>query len=219
MSRAILIYGQPASGKSYSMRNLNPKTTLIIDADKKNGLPWRGWKKNFCKDNRNYVADNKPTTILSTFQAVSSNEKYKQIKTIVIDGLNTTMNSSQLLNETKGYEKWTQIATDIYRICDMAKSLRDDLTIIITAHVELADPNQDNSVDHVKTPGNLLGKINIESLFQYVFYAKRNEDGEHFFETQPVHSTARSPEGCFETIIPNDLNEVINTINKYELGE
>lgn len=44
MSTVILIMGEPGQGKTTSMRNLNPETTVYFDCDKK-GLPWRGWRK------------------------------------------------------------------------------------------------------------------------------------------------------------------------------
>ena len=40
----VSILGQSGSGKTTSLRTLDPKTTFIIDCDGK-GLPWRGWKK------------------------------------------------------------------------------------------------------------------------------------------------------------------------------
>lgn len=36
MSKVICIMGESGSGKTTSMRNLDPKTTYYIDADKKN---------------------------------------------------------------------------------------------------------------------------------------------------------------------------------------
>lgn len=39
MSKVICIMGESGSGKTTSMRNLDPKTTYYIDADKK-GLSW-----------------------------------------------------------------------------------------------------------------------------------------------------------------------------------
>ena len=44
MANVICIAGESGSGKTTSLRNLNPAETYIIDADKK-GLSWRGWKK------------------------------------------------------------------------------------------------------------------------------------------------------------------------------
>lgn len=44
MAQSTLIIGNSGSGKSTSMRNLNPKETFIINPASK-GLPFKGWKK------------------------------------------------------------------------------------------------------------------------------------------------------------------------------
>ena len=53
MSRAILVMGESGSGKTTSLRTLDPTTTFVIDADRK-GLSWRGWRKNYNSANKNY---------------------------------------------------------------------------------------------------------------------------------------------------------------------
>ena len=45
MARPILVYGHPASGKSFALKTLNPDNTIILDVDCKGALPWRGFKK------------------------------------------------------------------------------------------------------------------------------------------------------------------------------
>ena len=55
MSKVICIMGESGSGKTTSMRNLDPKSTYYIDADKK-GLSWKGWRKQYNKENKNYLA-------------------------------------------------------------------------------------------------------------------------------------------------------------------
>ena len=52
MANVICIAGESGSGKTTSLRNLNPAETYIIDADKK-GLSWRGWKKYYSIENKN----------------------------------------------------------------------------------------------------------------------------------------------------------------------
>ena len=41
MAKTILIIGESGSGKTTAMRNLDPATTIYIDADGK-GLSWKG---------------------------------------------------------------------------------------------------------------------------------------------------------------------------------
>ena len=64
MSRVICIAGESGSGKTTSMRNLDPKTTLYIDCDKK-GLSWKGWKNQYSEENKNYIRTDFVSTVLS----------------------------------------------------------------------------------------------------------------------------------------------------------
>lgn len=41
-------------------------------------------------------------------------------------------------------------------------------------------------------------------------------DGKYVFVTQADHSTAKSPMGCFEKEIPNDMAAVIAALKEYE---
>ena len=53
MSTVIGVMGESGSGKTTSYRTCDPKTTFIIDCDKK-GLSWKGWKKDYSLENKNY---------------------------------------------------------------------------------------------------------------------------------------------------------------------
>lgn len=46
MSNLIALVGTSGSGKSTSIRNLNPKETFIINVASK-PLPFKGWKTNY----------------------------------------------------------------------------------------------------------------------------------------------------------------------------
>lgn len=224
MSRCILIYGQPGVGKSYSLRNLDPNSTVIIDADKKGMLPWRGSRKAYNKDNRNFFSTSSLDSILKTVRTIGNADDWKQFKVLVIDGLNNAMISeimfyNELHNTSNNFEKWNEVAAKTYKIIDLAQNLRNDLTVIFIAHVKTADPYAPTDVDKVFTPGKQLeNTIKVESKFNYVFYAKC-EDGNFFFETVPNRSTARSPYECFEDKVPNDAAQIIGIIENYEEGE
>lgn len=223
MSRCILIYGQPAAGKSFSLRSLDPATTVIIDADLKGALPWRGSRQHYSKDNRNFFSVSSLDKIYNTIKAIGGQAEWANVRTLVIDGFNNAMMSEVLFydeqNGTKNkFEKYDEVARKTVRIIDTAQKMRDDLTVVFTAHVETADPYVTGDVDKVFTPGKYLkDKIKVESKFNYVFYAKTEEE-EFFFETAPFKSTARSPHECFPSRIPNDIKAAIETIMKYEEG-
>lgn len=218
MARVILVYGQPASGKTYSLRNLDPNSTVIIDADTKGALPWRGWKKSYSTANKNFYKLDDINKITSWVAKIGDPNKESKIRTLVIDGLNSAMSFAQHFNPDRSFQGWADLGRSILTLIRTAKNARDDLDIIITAHVDPADPNSPTSIDHIKTPGKMIDKIGLESLLLYVFYAKI-VDGDYFFETQGNRSSARSPEGCFPPFVPNDIKAVIDTINDYDQGE
>lgn len=223
MARTILIYGQPGSGKSFSLRNLDPASTVIIDADKKGGLTWRGYKKDYSADKKNFFKVNSLEKIIATVRNIGAKDDCNYIKTLIIDGFNNAMTNEILFYDevngtTNKFEKYEMLAKRVVKLIDTAQSLRDDLTVVFTAHVETADPYVATDVDKVFTPGKMIKeKIKLESKFLYVFYSKV-EEGEFFFETAPNKSTARSPHECFNAKIPNDVAAAIETIKNYEEG-
>ena len=70
----------------------------------------------------------------------------------------------------------------------------------------------------IKTNGQKLGKIVLESKLPIVLLAKC-VDGEYIFETQANNSTAKSPMGMLEKQVPNDVAAVIEAMRKYEEDE
>jgi hypothetical protein len=115
-------------------------------------------------------------------------------------------------------------AGEIYDLFAMANSeeLRDDLFIIFTGHTETYQDANFEYKQRLLTGGTKLTKLNLEGKLTYTLYTDVEfEDGKptYAFLTQTDGSnTARSPEGCFEYKIPNDLEEVIKSIKEYENG-
>lgn len=225
MARPILVYGQPASGKSFAFKTLNPDNTIILDVDNKGALPWRGFKKSYNAERKNFFSLDTLDKIYNSIKKISYADEYKHITVIGVDGLNNALVNEQTFydewhNAKNPYEKYAELAKKTKRIIKLAQNMRDNLTIIFTAHVEVADTYSSGDVDHLLTPGRQLKeKFRIEGSFLYVFYAKIDNEGNHFLETIPNNSTARTPEGCFPPQIPNDFQFVINTIDQYENGD
>jgi hypothetical protein len=70
----------------------------------------------------------------------------------------------------------------------------------------------------IKTNGQKLSKIGLETKFPIVLYAKVI-DGQHVFETVANFSTAKTPMGMFaDKVIPNDIAEVLKAVEEYENG-
>ena len=142
MAKVIGIMGESGSGKTTSCRNLDPSTTYYIDCDKK-GLNWKGWRKSYNSEAKNFQQTNFPAIVLKLLQNINDSENAKHIKTVVIDTINGIMVAEEMRNaKVQGYGKWTDLASYIWEIIDYALTMRDDLTVIIIAHSEtISDDN------------------------------------------------------------------------------
>jgi len=213
MSKLIGIMGESGAGKTTSLRTLDPKTTYVIDADKK-GLSWKGWKQQYNKESKNYIATDDPLVIRSILKGI--NDKAPKIKTIVVDTLNGTMVADEMRrSKDKGYDKWADLAACVWNLVDDALTYRDDLTLIFICHSQ-TDVNESGYLwTRIKTSGKKLDKIVLESKFNTVLLAKC-VDGKHIFETQSNNSTAKSPMGAFETMeIENNMADILKALEEF----
>lgn len=213
MSKAILIIGESGSGKTTSLRNLPPQETFYIDCDKK-GLSWKGWKTQYNKENKNYRATSEADDIKAVMVGLS--EKAPQVKYIIIDTLNAIMVDDEMARmKEKGYDKWIDQAVAIYDICALSNNLREDLTVICTAHSQTERDELGFIFTRMKTSGKKLDKIVIESKFTTVVLSKAINN-EYKFEVHANNSTAKTPLGAFDVNeIDNDIMLVIEALKEY----
>ena len=135
MSRAILVYGQSGVGKTTSLRTLDPQKTLIIDADRK-GLSWRGWRKNYSVQKKNYCQTSNVADIENLLEKVNKDKDLSYIENVVIDGLSTIMVDDEVKRmKEKGFDKWTDLAQCIWGLVTKASLLRSNLNVIFIGHV------------------------------------------------------------------------------------
>ena len=212
MAKAICIIGESGAGKTTSLRNLDPQETFYIDADKKGGS-WKGFSKQYNTENRNYEATDDPNRVLALMKNISDKT---EIKYIVVDTLNGVMIGEEMRRcKEKGYDKWMDMAMHIYSIIDIAHLLRDDLTIIYTAHSETEYEEDGSIITRMKTSGKKAKKMIPESKFNVVLLA-RCVQGRYFFETHSNNSTAKTPLDAFEEDeIPNDIVPVLKVLEEY----
>jgi len=214
MSENLLIYGDSGSGKTHSVQFLDPKETIIIDADKK-GLNWKGWKKIYNKENKNYIKTSDVEVIMDTLNKINSKEELKHIKTVVIDTINGIMLDAEMERmKDKGYDKWAELSQSVYGLVSSSLTLRADLIVIFIGHSENVG-DEITAEWRLKTSGRKLNKIVLESKFTTVLFCKAQGDN-YFFETKSNFSTAKSPFGMFEEVkIPNNLKVVVDKIREY----
>lgn len=207
----MLIIGESGSGKSTSLRNLNPKETLLINAKNKL-LPFRGGTKKF-KDVSIFTDNCK--VIVSEIKKANKNNN---IKAFVIDDFQELMSNLYMRKIfERGYDKYNEIGHDIWSITNAANECRHDLKVVLLAHSE----TDESGKIKCKTIGKLVDqKVSIEGSATVVLQSKVR-DGKYIFLTQnDGTSIAKSPMGMFPDLeIDNDLNEVIKTMDSYLDGE
>lgn len=215
MSKAICVMGESGSGKTTAMRTLDPASTYYIDCDLK-GLSWRGWREQYNSERKNFFQTRDLSKINGVMIGIS--DQRPDIKTIVIDTLNTAMVDKEVkgMGDSSGYGKWIDLAQFVWEICCNASRLREDLAVIIVMHSETIRDDLGYSITRIKTNGRKLEKLVLESLFSTVLLAKCKDDGSYIFETRAKNSTAKTPFGAFDAEeIPNDMQAVLDALAEY----
>ena len=215
MSRVIGIMGESGSGKTTAMRTLDPKTTFYIDCDGK-GLSWKGWKEQYNAKNMNYWKTDITQSVQSMLDKISTDEKFKHFKVVVIDTLNGLMVADEVRRmKEKNFDKWMDLAQCIWGLLDQAHKLRDDLTVILVCHSQTQKEDDGYTFTRIKTSGKKLDKLCIESKLTTVLHAEA-KDGEYILRTRARNSTCKTPMGAFDTEeIPNDMSLVLKALEEY----
>jgi len=219
-SKLIGIVGQTGTGKSTSIKHLDPKETYIINVAKKE-LPFKGSEKLYNVDSKNYKEADDANEISRLLKTIS--EKAPHIKQIIIEDSNYIMGFNMVAKATEtGFTKFSLMAKDMVDLVRTARQLRDDLIIYYFTHPETIEDGGEIVGYKIKTAGKLIdNQINLEGLFTVVLYTNVEEkkDGSidyNFVTNRYKKFPAKSPDGMFAEIkIPNNLQEVSNTIREY----
>lgn len=211
MSNLIVILGESGSGKSTSMRNLDPKETFVINVLNK-PLPFKGYKKLYNKENLNFIESDDCNKVISYMRAV--NERREEIKTIIIDDFSFLMNNEFMRRcRERGFEKYSDMGLSMFNIMEEAKKFRTDLYCFIMCHTE----KDHAGIIKPKTVGKMTADyVGIAERVSIVLHTKVI-DGQYKFLTQfDGVCLAKSPMGLFDVLyIDNDLKNIIEKITEY----
>lgn len=209
MSYATLVLGESGTGKTCSLRNLDPKNTLLIQPVRK-PLPFRstGWEEIKQKgDGNNILVCSNPQAIINCMHA-------SPFDVIVVDDWQYILASMYMAaRNVKGFDKFTEIGGAGFDIAKAASELGENKRVYVLAHTT----SDEFGNTRIKTLGKLLDdKIVVEGMFTTVLRT-HVENGRYLFSTQNSGSdTVKSPMGMFsEQYIENDLAAIDRVICDY----
>ena len=216
MSTAALILGESGTGKSTSIRNLNPEETFIVNVIGK-PLPFRGAPSKYTKLSAdgltgNYYATDDVATIKRVISLI--NNKRLDIKTLVIDDFGYTISNSFMrkANE-RGYDKFVSIGRDMFEILDLITNIREDMFCFVMMHVD----TDANGKSKPRTIGRMIDQyVCIEGKFTNCFHTIVNDGVYQFITNNDNVHMAKTPLGMFDSLyIDNDLQYVKEQMHAY----
>jgi energy-coupling factor transporter ATP-binding protein EcfA2 len=219
-SKLIGIVGQTGTGKSTSIKHLNPAETYIINVAKKE-LPFKGAEKLYNAELKNYKEVDDANEISRLLKTIS--EKAPHIKNIVIEDCNYIMGFNIISKATEvGFTKFTLMARDMVDLFREARRLRDDIKVFYFTHPETIEDGGEIVGYKIKTAGKMIdNQILLEGLLTMCLYTfvEDSKDGSatyNFLTNRFRKFPAKTPDGMFADIkIPNNLQLVVDTIDAY----
>lgn len=211
MSIATMVLGESGTGKSTSMRNMDPAKTLLIKTIQK-PLPFKSvdWKpvseggNVIVSDNSDYIVKamqktSRPTIVIDDFQYTLANEFMRRVTDVEVGN--------------SAFAKYNEIARHAWDVLMAAGSLPDNKRVYIMSHTSTDEFGKTK----IKTIGKLLDeKIVLEGLVTIVLRTAKVNDNYMFSTRNNGSDTTKSPLGLFDDeLIKNDLSSVDSAIVNY----
>lgn len=228
VGNVVAIIGKTGTGKSTSIKTLDPKETVILNLLNKR-LPFRGSDHMYSLENKNLFPVDTYDRIIAVINNIS--EKATHVKNVIIDDISYIMRKEFFARaKERGYEKFNDIGTHMQQVISACEHTRPDLNIFLMFHADdVTDGN--NIVEYkISTVGKMVdqtynplevvevalfsaSEFDADGNITYGFYTKRQKVG-------GVIVPAKSPDGMFaDSFIPNDLAMVVKTIDDYHNAE
>lgn len=206
----IAIVGSSGRGKTYSLRNVDQKTTGFINVENK-PLPFIA----------NFEHYSTPSNWKEAYTKLIEFAKNDKIKLVVFDSFSAYIDSVlKTCRETKkGFEVWNAYNEHIGQILSIIKRYPKDL--VVTAHTELVETEEGVAEKRIATKGKEWKGL-IEKEFTIINFAGVKAEGdkrEYLLELNSDGTTsAKTPPFLAEQLgasrIPNDVHKLIEALNK-----
>lgn len=209
MAQKTLVMGESGTGKSTSLRNLDPAITAVVNPVGK-PLPFKTKEGKFTMLNN----ETKSSNITAWMKGQAKAGK----KILIVDDFQYLL-SIPYMNRIHegGWDKWNDFGDDYFKLIDVCADLPADVRVYYLTHCETLD----NGITTIKLIGKLLReKITIEGLFTIVLRTSVVDQKYYFLTQNSGKDTVKSPMGMFDAYaVENDLAYIDDKIcNYYEIG-
>ena len=224
MANVCMILGPSGTGKSTSIKGLDPKETVVLNVLRKR-LPFKGSNNIYNAENKNLFPVDDYTQIVNLLETI--NKKATHVKNVIIEDMTYIMRKEffKRAKET-GYGKFTEIAQHFQQVISTCENMRDDINVFFILHSEAIQSDKTTVGYKVSTVGAMIdSQYNPVEVVPMVLYSaiKYDDKGNasygfytHRCMEGTVEIPAKSPENLFEEdFIPNDLGLVIKAMNEY----
>jgi len=209
----IFICGPSGTGKSTSLRNLNPEKTFILNTERKQ-LPFKGALK-FGK--MNFFVESMEK-YLKAFKAAINND---DIDVIVIESFTslTEMVYKKAQEIYTGFDLWGYYKDKIGEILDISKNTNK--WIIFLGIDQVLEGASGVEERFIAVDGSWKKKVEKEFVIVCYSHMRSGDNGKPVYEfiTNKIEGfenvSAKSPMEMLPETMPNDLAELITKVESY----
>lgn len=219
-----MILGPSGTGKSSSIKGLDPKETVVLNVLRKR-LPFKGSNGIYNTENKNLFPVDDYSQVVNLLGSIDKNAPH--VKNVILEDMTYIMRKEffKRAKET-GYGKFTEIAQHFQQVISTCESMRDDINVFFILHSEAIQSDKTTVGYKVSTVGAMIdSQYNPVEVVPMVLYSaiKYDEKGNasygfytHRCMEGTVEIPAKSPADMFEDdFIPNDLGLVVKAMNEY----
>lgn len=223
MANVVMLLGKSGTGKSTSIKTLDPNETIIVNVLGKR-LPFKGSNSLYSKEKKNMFRLDDYTHVVKLLEQVNN---ISAIKNVVIDDSIYIMRKEYFTRAKEtGYGKYTELAQHFQQIVSLCEKMREDINVFLILHSEDITSDSTTTGYKVSTIGKLLDtQYNPIEVVPMVLYSSVRYDDKgnatygfytHRTKEGSVEIPAKTPDGMFEEdFIPNDLGIVVKAMNDY----
>lgn len=223
MANCIIILGPSGTGKSTSIKGLNPKETIVFNTLKKR-LPFKGSGSLYNKENKNLLEVTDYSQMITYLESIDKNMQH--VKNIVLDDSIFIMRKEYFDRaKESGFNKFTDLAIHFQKIIKTCENMRSDINVFFILHSEPVLSDNTIQTYKVSTVGRLLDQqynpIEVVPMVLYSAIQYKDNKPVYGFYTHAVMDRgavipAKTPDEMFEEdFIPNDLGLVVDAMNSY----